>query len=406
MSLIIPPFLTFACYKVDIPFLSLLLLSLADNLHNKDHSWQSTFMSGPSLVVLPATPTRDPSPSSTASSSADRSAVTSIEQDGRTSTETQATIFSIYSMYGNGDANSVKSIPPTQVVVNPSVRKRPPSGMSNGTATPTASYRSSTHRPPSNRPTSSETVYHDNSLGSRGSSRYMSASEEPSRTSLTTNGSVHLSYLDDRPLSNASSSNHYHKPSDTVRSSKYKELPPRPSSTVRTSYIPPGATPEGSSDSHRLYQATPPPTRTRSPSTHRQSVTVNGDSPKPSPSLRPLPTPPRMRTPELLSPPSPPRTPQPHGSPSKHPGSPGSKSSLVPSEGEDVDAFHVRNTYAELEMTGVKGDGYVEGIERTRARVGGNRKSELRAEEAVDDGSEKTRDLSPEELRTLASLDR
>lgn len=78
----------------------------------------------------------------------------------------------------------------------------------------------------------------------------------------------------------------------------------------------------------------------------------------------------------------------------------------MPSEGEDVDAFHVRNTYAELEMTGVKGDGYVEGIERTRARVGGNRKSELRAEEAVDDGSEKTRDLSPEELRTLASLDR
>lgn len=110
-----------------------------------------------------------------------------------------------------------------------------------------------------------------------------------------------------------------------------------------------------------------------------------------------------MRTLELLPPPTPPRTPQPS---SKYLGSSGSKSSLVPSGGEDVDAFHVRNTYAELEMTGVKGDGYVEGIERTRARVGGNRQSELRAEEAVDDGSEKTRELSPEELRTLASLDR
>jgi hypothetical protein len=57
-------------------------------------------------------------------------------------------------------------------------------------------------------------------------------------------------------------------------------------------------------------------------------------------------------------------------------------------------------------MTGVKGDGYEEGVERTRARVGGSRASELIAEEALDDGTEKTRELSPQELETLASLDR
>jgi USP6 N-terminal-like protein len=78
----------------------------------------------------------------------------------------------------------------------------------------------------------------------------------------------------------------------------------------------------------------------------------------------------------------------------------------VPSEGEEVDAFHVRNTYAELEMTGVKGDGYVEGVERTRARAGGSRSSILREEQALGDGSEKTRELSRKELETLASLDR
>ena len=354
-------------------------------------------MSGPSLLVLlsPIPPTREPSPSSTASSSGDRSAVTSIEQDGRTSTETQATIFSIYSMYGNSDANGGKSVP-LQVAVTPPIRQRPPS---NGTALPITSYRSSAHWTPSNRPTTSEAVHLDNSLESRGSS--ISASEEPSRASLTTNGSVHLSYLDDRPLSTAS---YCHKSSlDTVRLSQHKDLPPKPSSTVRGSNIPPGAAHEGSTNYH-LHHTTPSPPRTRSPSARRQPAAVNGDSSKSSPktSLRLSPTPPKART-SLLSPLTPPRTPQP---PSRYPGSSASKSSLVPSEGEDVDAFHVRNTYAELEMTGVKGDGYVEGIERTRARVGGNRQSELRAEEAVDDGSEKTRELSPEELRTLASLDR
>ena len=79
---------------------------------------------------------------------------------------------------------------------------------------------------------------------------------------------------------------------------------------------------------------------------------------------------------------------------------------VTPHEGEDVDAFHVRRTYAELEIVGVKEDGYAEGVERTRARVGSTRESGLRALEALGDIAEKKRDLTPREIEILASLDR
>jgi hypothetical protein len=80
--------------------------------------------------------------------------------------------------------------------------------------------------------------------------------------------------------------------------------------------------------------------------------------------------------------------------------------SLVPSAGEDSDSFFVRATYAELDQSGVKGDGFVEGVERTRARVGPSRASELLAEQARGDGSERSAELGPAEQRVLASLDR
>ncbi|KAJ7755005.1 rab-GTPase-TBC domain-containing protein [Mycena maculata] len=93
--------------------------------------------------------------------------------------------------------------------------------------------------------------------------------------------------------------------------------------------------------------------------------------------------------------------------PLKHPTySPGSKTSLVPSEGEDLDGFHVRNTYAQLDMTGVKGDGYEEGVERTRARIGNSRASQYLAENAVGDGTEKSQALPPQEIQTLNAVDR
>jgi len=85
-------------------------------------------------------------------------------------------------------------------------------------------------------------------------------------------------------------------------------------------------------------------------------------------------------------------------------GTPSSKISLVPSDGEDLDAFHVRNTYAQLEASGVKGDGYEEGTERTRARM--RRRSELQADTALAGGSDKKRDLDLKEIQVLQSIDR
>ena len=80
--------------------------------------------------------------------------------------------------------------------------------------------------------------------------------------------------------------------------------------------------------------------------------------------------------------------------------------SITPSAGEDPDSFHVRSTYAQLDVLGVKGDGIEEGVELTRARVGTSRESELKAANAIGDESEKRRDLNPKELQMLASLDR
>ena len=79
---------------------------------------------------------------------------------------------------------------------------------------------------------------------------------------------------------------------------------------------------------------------------------------------------------------------------------------VTPHEGEDEDAFHVRRTYAELEVFGVKEDGYGDGVERTRARVGSNRESGIRALEALGDMADKKRDLTPREIEILESLDR
>ena len=71
-----------------------------------------------------------------------------------------------------------------------------------------------------------------------------------------------------------------------------------------------------------------------------------------------------------------------------------------------MDSFQVRNTYAQLDITGVKGDGYLEGVERTRARIGDSRQSQLNAEAALGDGTEKSRELDPKEAQLLTMVDR
>jgi len=74
--------------------------------------------------------------------------------------------------------------------------------------------------------------------------------------------------------------------------------------------------------------------------------------------------------------------------------------------GEDPDSFLVRSTYSLLDVQGVKGDGYEDGVERTRAKIGSSPACQLDAERALGDGLEKKRELNPKEIETLASLDR
>lgn len=124
----------------------------------------------------------------------------------------------------------------------------------------------------------------------------------------------------------------------------------------------------------------PPSTRTTPPST------------PPSNSFRPTSSPFLSPKPSVWSP----------GNLQSNASSPSSKISLVPSEGEDGDSFHVRRTYALLEVSGVKGDGYEEGVERTRARLGSNRQGQMEEE----DMTPKARSLSPEEIEILGSVDR
>ena len=342
-------------------------------------------MEGHSLILVPPTPVgyKDPSPSTTASSSPD------LSQPEKERGSSETTIFTIYSMYEGakpGDEASkvaVTDFGPTLSNVRDG---------KNG---------SHVYQQP-NLSTNSDVVYDGNSSEGNGhaSSKYMSATDLPARESVISNGSVHLSYLDERPLSAHISSsgirNNAPKSSDTFRLSKYKDLPLPPDNPNRGSYLPTGT--EMLRDFH-LRQ----PIHPRSETLSRRSVARNSGSPIPS--VQGIPTPPRTWTPDLLSPPQPTLSPSPRGSSLKV-ASPGSKISLVPSEGEEVDAFYVRNTYAELEMTGVKGDGYEEGVERTRARTGGSRSSMLREEQALGDGNEKTRELSRKELETLESLDR
>ncbi|KAF9445280.1 RabGAP/TBC [Macrolepiota fuliginosa MF-IS2] len=141
----------------------------------------------------------------------------------------------------------------------------------------------------------------------------------------------------------------------------------------------------------------------------RQSTASTRELPPLPPSAHPTPpsTPPphslRQASPFLLSPQASLRSPR---NAQSNVSSPSSKVSLAPSEGEDMDGFHVRHTYAVLEVSGVKGDGYEEGVERTRARIGNSRQSQLNADAAIGDGSEKFRDLDPKEIQLLASVDR
>jgi hypothetical protein len=69
-------------------------------------------------------------------------------------------------------------------------------------------------------------------------------------------------------------------------------------------------------------------------------------------------------------------------------------------QGEEEDAYHVRATYARLEMQGVYGDGWEEGIERTRERAVVSKRRESLPPLARSDA------LVEEERKALAKVDR
>lgn len=188
------------------------------------------------------------------------------------------------------------------------------------------------------------------------------------------NGTALLAYTDDDPRTSYYSTNQ-------------KTSPSRPQSQRNSTRLP----------SAQFPTEAEPPSRTNSTSSSSDQVFL---SPQTGPSTsKPVSRVSSLRASVVLSPPSlvePPLPPSPHLS----------QVPITPQEGEDEDAFHVRRTYAELEVFGVKEDGYADGIERTRARVGSNRESELRALEALGDMADKKRDLTPQEVGILASLDR
>ncbi|KAG9042460.1 hypothetical protein FS837_010837 [Tulasnella sp. UAMH 9824] len=126
----------------------------------------------------------------------------------------------------------------------------------------------------------------------------------------------------------------------------------------------------------------------------------------PSPKLHLLPVPDRLSVSRPASAASDQdyETPLPSPSTSASYRTPSVSPSGVPSDngdgGEDVDSFYVRSTYARLEQSGVPGDGYEEGVERTRARA------PAKAQKRATVFNEKLGELSTQEIEMLSSLDR
>lgn len=383
-------------------------------------------MDPPSLIVLPPTPLHPSSsqPHSTISTPTPSTpsdlpdlSPSAIDRE-RSSTET--TIVTIYSMYEEDERSWSASDSAA------GHRHRPPTKELDVAIAGVQAYRESYLQ--ANGAALEDSTFYDSSFGlHRSSSPAMRLSlTDKSRTSVLSTESAHLAYAESRPSSSNgvthpvsvsqdrddSQPAHRDQPArhslhaSVDRSSKPHSRPTSrhrkslSSSTSHTSNgIANGVSPARLVDKDKVLPSIPASpsvasSSTASPAPRQESI--------PPPSRTPVGSPPlssahsSLRA--YLTPPSSPRI--------RSSGTPSSKHSITPSEGEDPDAFHVRSTYAQLEVCGVRGDGYDEGVERTRARVGGNRASELRAEQALADEHEKTRDLTQQEINLLASLDR
>ncbi|KAI0305084.1 hypothetical protein BC826DRAFT_979844 [Russula brevipes] len=315
-------------------------------------------MDTPNLIVVPPTPLDAkpaPSPSPSISTAPSTPGLTqSSDENPRDSSETT---MEIYSMYGDDDRSSW-----------PNDR---PSHLSQAT----------------------ELAYHNVDRSSRESSTYYSAtakSHQSSRTGVNLRASA-------VSTASGSSSGSTSSPYVGIEDDNFQSvLPPTPPSK-------PPQRQSGSRSSHPnlggATERTSPQSRRPSSSRSHSPSAFNGHAaaiPRPSP--RPPSEQASVKSPSsrLISRPASQTT-----ATSTSPrllARKRSELSITPSAGEDPDSFHIRSTYAQLDVLGVKGDGIEEGVERTRARVG--------AMNAVGDEQEKRRDLSPHELQMLASLDR
>ncbi|KAH8102422.1 RabGAP/TBC [Cristinia sonorae] len=375
-------------------------------------------MDSPSLVVIPPTPVRErlspspqPSPTTTNTSSVpELSPSPSTIDNERTSTET--TIVTIYSMYGEDDDDPHTSWTPSESALSQDHRLSQHRftkdlGIISVTGAGDRSYSQGTRS--SSHPMISigrDSSYYDATYmnAQRPSSGFSVADKahEMRQSVVSDDSSVQLAYsVESRPASYIRSSTVTRDTSDlevndTSRKSAVSNLD-------RSSYVTsPHSRPASGLDTSMNRTVThsqhyQPPAMSPSFSRRSKPSVVPGPS-----SLTPQ-TPSSYHQPQLHIPATPPTQTR-ELSRGSH--SPDSKKSLAPSEGEDPDSFHVRNTYAMLDSCGVKGDGYEEGIERTRARIGPSRASELKANAALADGTEKTRDLTQKEIELLSSLDR
>jgi USP6 N-terminal-like protein len=355
-------------------------------------------MEAPSLILIPPTPqpvrSIQPSPLSTSTAASGSSlpelAPSAIDKE-RSSSET--TIVTIYSMY-EGEEESWSSSAPH---LDHRRRSTKPIDVA------ITNYRDS-YIPPNSRPAEDSGYYDATYDVMRPQSKLLGVAAQ-NRLSGMTDDSTELAYSDSRPASSY------------ARTSTGTRIPSTSESHRRSG----AQSSEGGGQPPRSRQASGLSSRPAS----RASSQLPHSLPQPQmngSSHNGLPTPwatPRLsstslpsaehglaQSPHLTVPSTPASTPPRRPSKTSTPDSKHSQLSLVRSEGEDADAYYVRSTYAQLDMTGVKGDGVEEGVERTRARVGGSRASELRADEALADENEKTRELTPREIQLLSSLDR
>ncbi|KAJ8094675.1 hypothetical protein PM082_010681 [Marasmius tenuissimus] len=354
-------------------------------------------MDHPSVNLMPPTPIDFDSPSPSSSPSISFSSTTTTES-AVTSTlkkdsSEEAAIFSIYSMYGDEAQPRHSWRPPSSYAFHrTSVGKPNGNGHTNGNSYDGAelAYLSSRH----------STIV-DLTSNARESQFVRDSQYSNKRSSMGSSRTSNMTSISSIPASSS------YSPSaarySTATRSSIRELPQivPPSSHIRPLPAPP---PPNDIDNARL-SPTPqhldvPPSRRSS--RHSQRSQRSQSQSRPGSQVEQT-----EEEPSRSSPSSSPKANS--GLPLKHPiytDSPESKTSLVPSEGEDMDAFHVRNTYAQLDISGVKGDGYEDGVERTRARVGASRASQLNAAAALGDGTEKQGDLDERELIALGSVDR